>query len=263
MKTSSELHEVNAILTMSSSLEDVKTLTSNYKYMNNKQNIRAMRVPFGIFLSLVLFTLFVAKADALSVITSSLDMGSQNADVTTLQTYLATDSSIYPSGLVTGYFGQLTKAAVERFQAREGIVSAGTPATTGYGRVGPATLAALNQKINGGVVIIPVSGDASPYIYPVNVSVTNTNATLNWNTNEGVSAVLYYSTSPLPMTEGSATSRVFIGGSSMLVHTDLRTAHTATLNNLSSNTVYYYVVYVRDQIGNESITWPATFITTQ
>lgn len=64
-----------------------------------------------------------------------LDLGTSGSDVTELQTYLSRSPAIYPEGLVTGYFGQLTKAAVERFQTAQGIAFEGTPTTTGYGRV--------------------------------------------------------------------------------------------------------------------------------
>lgn len=42
--------------------------------------------------------------------------GMRGEDVEKLQEVLATDSSVYPEGLVTGYFGPLTKAAVRRFR---------------------------------------------------------------------------------------------------------------------------------------------------
>lgn len=85
---------------------------------------------------LVLATMIPLYAGA-ALITQTLDVGDRNSSVTSLQQYLSTNSTYYPSGLVTGYFGQLTKAGVERFQTAHGIVSSGTPATTGYGRVGP------------------------------------------------------------------------------------------------------------------------------
>jgi len=47
--------------------------------------------------------------------------GVQGEDVELLQEILATDPEIYPQGLVTGYFGPLTKKAVEKFQAKFGI----------------------------------------------------------------------------------------------------------------------------------------------
>lgn len=48
----------------------------------------------------------------------------------------------------TGNFLGLTQAAVQTFQRKYGIVSSGTPATTGYGRVGPKTRAKLNELFN-------------------------------------------------------------------------------------------------------------------
>jgi peptidoglycan hydrolase-like protein with peptidoglycan-binding domain len=43
------------------------------------------------------------------------------------------------------YFGAKTTAAIQAFQKATGIVSAGTPETTGYGNFGPSTRTALNQ----------------------------------------------------------------------------------------------------------------------
>lgn len=60
-----------------------------------------------------------------------------------LQTILAKDRTLYPEGLVTGYFGPATLRAVQAFQKKNNIVSSGTPETTGYGAVGPRTAKAL------------------------------------------------------------------------------------------------------------------------
>ena len=92
----------------------------------------------------------MSSAPACLSITHTLTIGSQGKDVTELQTYLAKDSSLYPEGLVTGYYGSLTAHAVEHFQAAHGIVSSGTSATTGYGAVGPRTREALSMcRIDG------------------------------------------------------------------------------------------------------------------
>lgn len=202
------------------------------------------------------FALLVSPIDASAqTITRQLELGMRGSDVSALQTYLAQDSDIYPSGLVTGYFGQLTKAAVERFQTLRGIVNSGTPATTGYGRVGPLTLAAINSNFQ-------IGGDrTSPSINSLNISTGNTTASLNWNTNENSSATVYFSATPLPITEANANNGVVIGGSGVLVHSDMRTSHAVTLSGLNANTTYYYVVYAKDNMGNESITWPSTFRT--
>jgi len=67
----------------------------------------------------------------------NLSLGSQGSDVTLLQQLLTKDQDY--AGPVTGYYGALTEAGVQAFQAKHGIVSSGSPGTTGYGAVGPKT----------------------------------------------------------------------------------------------------------------------------
>jgi len=76
-------------------------------------------------------------------LTRQLQEGMRGEDVEVLQQLLATDPEIYPEGLVTGYFGPLTKIAVRRFQKMAGIDQAG--------RVGPQTMVRINQILNEGV----------------------------------------------------------------------------------------------------------------
>lgn len=45
----------------------------------------------------------------------------------------------------TDYFGPATMAALQAFQAANGIVSSGDPRSTGYGNLGPITLAKINS----------------------------------------------------------------------------------------------------------------------
>ncbi len=45
-------------------------------------------------------------------------IGATNEEIMHLQKILATDSSIYPEGMVTGYFGPLTSKAVARLQTK-------------------------------------------------------------------------------------------------------------------------------------------------
>lgn len=82
-----------------------------------------------------------SASDSCATVSLSRDLafGSKNADVAKLQTYLAKDTSLYPEGLITGYFGASTKQAVQRFQKKYKIVSSGT----GYGVVGPMTRAEM------------------------------------------------------------------------------------------------------------------------
>jgi len=71
-------------------------------------------------------------------------------DVKVLQEFLKESEELYPEGLVTSYFGPLTENAVKRFQKKNNIVASGTPATTGYGQVGPRTRTRLNELIAEG-----------------------------------------------------------------------------------------------------------------
>lgn len=74
-----------------------------------------------------------------------LDFGQTDPDIQALQTGLQT-LGYFPSTVTpTQYFGTITQTAVQKFQKAEGIASSGTPNTTGYGRVGPKTIAVLNK----------------------------------------------------------------------------------------------------------------------
>lgn len=84
----------------------------------------------------------------MEVLSSELNPGARSDDVTTLQTLLASDPEIYPEGIVSGFYGPKTTAAVRKFQAKYGL-----PAV---GRVGPATLEKINE-VYGVSTSAPVS----------------------------------------------------------------------------------------------------------
>lgn len=62
-----------------------------------------------------------AEAAAGAQAVRELKNGMTGSDVRALQTALAKDKTVYPEGRVTGYFGNLTKAAVVRFQTKYAI----------------------------------------------------------------------------------------------------------------------------------------------
>jgi len=102
--------------------------------------------------------------------TRTLYRGVSGDDVLELQEFLKQFSDVYPEGLVTGYFGPLTEAAVKRLQEKENIVSGGTSVTTGYGQVGPKTLAKLNEIMTsgtGGSGLIPPGLTTTPVIQDI------------------------------------------------------------------------------------------------
>jgi peptidoglycan hydrolase-like protein with peptidoglycan-binding domain len=82
--------------------------------------------------------------------------GGTSGEVTKLQKFLAQDTDVYPAGLVTGYFGPMTERAVQKWQAKNSIVSSGAPDTTDYGVVGPKTRDKIIGICGGTSVIPPV-----------------------------------------------------------------------------------------------------------
>jgi ABC-type transport system substrate-binding protein len=76
----------------------------------------------------------------------TLQMGSNNAEVKKLQECLAQDKDIYPSGTISGKFGQETKDAVIRFQEKyKDEILTPNGLTAGTGKVAGATIKKLNE----------------------------------------------------------------------------------------------------------------------
>lgn len=73
--------------------------------------------------------------------TRALSLGMSGDDVRELQQFLAEDSSVYPEGLVTGYYGPLTGKAVDRFRQKMGIIGGQT--------VDANMLTTLNDLVSG------------------------------------------------------------------------------------------------------------------
>lgn len=187
---------------------------------------------------------------AYTMINSQLDPGETNSDVTSLQVFFKDNASIYPEGLVTGYFGNLTRAGVLRFQAQYGIDQ--------VGRVGPMTRDSINSLIaRGGWSTADVSG---PSIYSVVQLSTNTSATISWSTSELATAKIFYNTSPITMNEGDINSVGFGSTNGWTASSDssVRSSHQITISNLQPNTTYYYVVVSTDLKGNVSVWNPNT-----
>ncbi|NTV44378.1 MAG: hypothetical protein HGA67_01625 [Candidatus Yonathbacteria bacterium] len=232
----------------------------NTFYTIMKKMFRA-KAFLGGTIATALMCALVGVPNAYAMITSQLDLGDRGAQVSELQTYLSTDATLYPSGLVTGYFGALTQTGVQKFQVAQGIVSSGTPATTGYGRVGPATRTAINMKLAGG-------DDSAPLINQVNVNPSSTSAIVTWTASEAAYGKVYYSTSPIRISNLFDITGVFSGeptvtGTLAEYDNNPRVTHTVNISGLTSNTTYYYLVVVFDATKNVSITLPVSFRTTQ
>lgn len=94
------------------------------------------------------------QVDPAQGIIHSLGKGSRGNDVKLLQQFLKI-YGVYPEGMVTGYFGPLTEAAVKKFQEKEGIDSIGI--------AGPKTRAKIkeiSQKSQPVSAAVPAITDA-------------------------------------------------------------------------------------------------------
>jgi hypothetical protein len=238
------------------------------------KNLKKSRgIVAGLTLSAaLLFTLFTApEAFAQTALSTSLDIGSRGSDVTSLQTFLAQDATIYPGGLVTGYYGSLTAAAVSRFQTRYGI--------SAVGRVGPQTRAKINELIaSGGMTGTGTSASKAPYIFSGVTSLNtpsgstgglaSSSVAVSWQTDEPARGRVFYSLSPFILTESSSpTMEPGISGVANIMTDDTySTSKTISLNNLwtvgGSANSYYYMIEAIDANGNVSVTWPRIFNST-
>src|SRR3989338_8023485 len=229
------------------------------KTINLQNNTSKTGFRFGLVAMLAIS--FLGAQIASAAITTSLDYGDQGSQVTELQTYLATNASIYPSGLVTGYFGPLTQAAVQKFQTAQGIVSSGTPETTGYGRVGPMTMARINSLLGSGGG--QTYWDTVPTLSSPSVQRNSTNATITWTTNEPTQGQVYYNTLTLVFNEATGPrQQPYVSGAYSTDNGGL-ISHSITIVNLQPNTTYHFLTRAVDNVGNMSMTWPSSFTTNQ
>jgi len=212
--------------------------------------------------------------------------GMTGEDVELLQEILATDSDVYPEGLVTGYFGPLTKNAVKRFQKIAGLDQVGL--------VGPQTLSRINQlltegagksgKVPPGLLIAPgirkklgfapqplpgqilppgiakkITGQlpgedvTPPVISDVTVTeITTTSAKIAWTTNEEADSKVWYdTTTPLVVT----TTTPVVSSAVLVLN------HGIVLSGLTPGTAYYFIVNSTDEADNNEISEEKTFTT--
>ena len=74
---------------------------------------------------------------AVTTLPTTLHFGDKGELVKILQQLLASDSSVFPEGTITGTFGPLTQTAVKRFQKKHDLPPVGS--------VGPKTLRTINS----------------------------------------------------------------------------------------------------------------------
>ena len=222
--------------------------------------------------------------------------GMTGDDVELLQEILATDPEIYPEGLITGYFGPLTKRAVKNFQKKAGIEQVGL--------VGPKTTAKINEllefgagssgKVPPGLLIAPGIRKKLGYtpdvpedqILPPGIAKKLDGATTTpvgeeeeeeeedttapvisevTATSTGVT-----STSITWLTDEESDSKVWYDASSsfemttstlMVSSDDLVLNHSLTVSDLTASTTYYYLVSSADEENNTATSTELSFTT--
>ena len=216
-----------------------------------------------------------------------LRYGMSGEDVKLLQEVLATDTDVYPEGLVTGYFGLLTRNAVKRFQKIAGIEQVGLvgPKTSARinelleegagqsGKVPPGLLIApgIRKKVSLELQILPgrklppgiakrlgieiLGEDVTP---PVISNVTASNidaisAEITWTTDEEADSRIWYSTIYPLVTATSSTLDA--------IYTDLVFNHSITLSDLIPDTIYYFIVNSADKVYNNEMSDEEEFTT--
>lgn len=178
---------------------------------------------------------------------TTLKVGSKGADVSTLQKFMASNKDIYRGGLVTGYFGSMTKSAVKNFQYAYDLSIDGV--------AGAMTKNKVNNIITAGHGI----DIYSPAINSLSVIPSGRNVSFSFNSNEAVKATVFYDTNRIIWSETEVSyGTPFISGTGIADNT-FSVNKQITLNNLSANTTYNYTVLVTDESGNFSVVWPRTF----
>ena len=91
------------------------------------------------------------RSETVQELVRTLRQGVSGDDVKALQALLSVDPEVYPEGMITGYYGRLTAAAVKRFQKKHGFEQVGI--------VGPKTLKKLNEQLQETPVALEDSDD--------------------------------------------------------------------------------------------------------
>jgi peptidoglycan hydrolase-like protein with peptidoglycan-binding domain len=207
----------------------------------------------GTFLAFLFVSSAALPLAHAAITASELSVGSSGSQVTQLQQFLATNSQIYPAGIVSGYYGALTQAAVTQFQVAYGIAQ--------VGQVGPVTEAKINSIMASGFGL----DTAVPYINNLNVSQINpTSAVVSWTNSELARGQVFFSTSPIQTNEATGVYQIpYIGGNGANSNnnTSVGMSYSVQLTGLQPNTVYYYIVRSIDQSGNVTMTTQYSFQT--
>jgi peptidoglycan hydrolase-like protein with peptidoglycan-binding domain len=212
------------------------------------KKINASSIGIAIFALMLVLTTGSKVANA--SMTNSVKLGSKGESVTQLQQFMRTNPYIYPTGVVSGYFGSLTKAAVIQLQAAYTLSQDGI--------VGPQTITKINTAMALGVGL----DLSAPVISNLSLQTTSNSMSTSFNTNEPTKVQVYYDINPLQIQEESVYGQApYVSGTLASYTNDFKTSHGISISNLQTNTTYYYLIRTIDSSGNMTVTWPTTFRT--
>ena len=218
--------------------------------MNNIfRTLRIASLSTGAFFALLIVSSGVTHA----AITSSMAVGSTGSDVTQLQQFLSTNSTIYPAGIVSGYYGALTKAAVTQFQVAYGIDQ--------VGQVGPTTSAKINALMASG---LGLDTTASTIGYQTVQQINPTSAVIAWTTSEPTRGQVFYAANFVESDETTGPYQLaYISGTPASTNGNMNFSNNQSIQlaNLNPNTTYYYVTRAIDQSGNVTLGMVQSFQT--
>ncbi len=140
-----------------------------------------------------------------------LSRGSRGAVVSLLQQLLNDEGFLTVSP--TGYFGQATEVALKAWQASEGVVNYGSPATTGWGTLGPRSWEMLRKYCGGGVPGGSLSAYPTHGQAPLTVTFSAEGYANSWTDGMGHTvAVADRGTRYLDFGDGSGTQQIICSG---------------------------------------------------
>ncbi|HEY4488559.1 MAG TPA: peptidoglycan-binding protein, partial [Candidatus Paceibacterota bacterium] len=230
----------------------------------------------------------------------SLSRGMSGDDVRDLQELLAQDPSIFPEGLITGFFGELTERALKRFQKKHGIEAMGIfgPKTTAkilalfLGReLPPGIIKRLGLETSsttpgqGFVTLCHKPVGASPQTLVIAVpalgahlvhgdsvgvcpgsGTPTTDTTAPTLSNIAATNITTGAATIQWTTNEAATSQVEYGtttsyGSMTTLNATLLTSHSVVLSGLTDSTLHHFRVISKDASGNTATSSDVTFTT--
>ncbi len=142
--TAKELCVTDPPLIHQISVVTLKTGVANETMYNmKKQNLLAALLVSNLLVPMLASA--ITTTDSCPNLYRTLARGSRGNDVISLQKFLIAQESL-GNDLATGFFGPMTEAAVQKWQAQNSIVSYGNAVSTGYGVIGPKTRAAIATR---------------------------------------------------------------------------------------------------------------------